>query len=153
MVKIVEDETSSSPARRAIIGWQQRTWFEGDGRAEDWGDSAYRGSWKNHQIESALADFQAANPGTPASAYLNSLGMACKAPSGPSPADVRCEIELPIGVRCDILFGVPGSPPIPKQLEGQVPAILRTSVALPPSGGLEVSTRILPVPGGRLCHR
>jgi hypothetical protein len=149
-VEIVRDETSSAPARRTIIGWQQRTWFGGEGATLDSTDTV---TWKNDQIKSALSDFQAANPGAPASAYFNSLGMVCKASSGPLPDNVRCEIELPIVVRCGILLGVPGGPPIPKQLEGQVPASLWTSVALLPSGGLKVSTRILPVPEGRLCHR
>jgi hypothetical protein len=150
---IVKDETSSSPARRTIVGWQRETLFSGDGRAADAGVSASLGSWKGHQIESALSDFRAANPGAPASAYFKMLGMICKAPPTPLPDNVRCEIELPVTIRCSTVFLPFGGPPMPRELEGQVPAVLWTSVALPSSGDLKVSTRILPVPGGRLCQR
>lgn len=117
------------------------------------GVSASPGSWKGHQIESALSGFQAANPGAPASAYFKTLGMICKAPPTPWPDNVRCEIELPIIIRCSTVFLPFGGPPMPRELEGQISATLWTSVALPSSGDLKVSTRILPVPGGRLCQR
>jgi hypothetical protein len=151
---IVRDNTSASPGRKTIIGWQWNTWFEGDGAAKDLGGgSSFSDTWKKRQIKSALTDFQIDNPGAPASAYFASLGMTCR-PAATPPQDgaVRCEIELPVVIKCNTLVDIPFAAPLPKELRKPLPATLSMGVEVSNAAVLDVATRIPPLSGGRLCH-
>jgi len=151
---IVRDE-ADTPGRKTIIGRQWNTWFEGDGVAKDLGvDSNFSNSWKKRQIKSALTAFQIDNPGAPASAYFASLGMTCR-PTATSPQDgaVRCEIELPVVIKCGSWVDIPFAAPLPKELRKPLPATLSMGVEVSNSAVLDVFTRISPPLGGRLCHR
>jgi hypothetical protein len=152
---IVGDETSSPAGQKTIIDWQRETMFGGRGSAGDMNDSNLPDSWKKRQIKPAIADFLVGNPGARASDYFLSLGMTCKPATAASRDGVtRCEIELPIWVECiskNLWF--PGGAPVPKELRKPIPALLHMSVNVSTVAMLDVSTRVEPIPGGRLCHR
>jgi len=152
---IIRDETSSPAARRIIIDWQQLTWFGGNGSAVDANNTNLPGSWKKRQITQAVTEFLAGNPGARASDYFLSLGMTCR-PGTTVPNDgvTRCEDELPIWIICrsrNVFF--PGGPPVPEELRKPMSALLHVSVDVSVSALLAASTRVVAVPGGRLCHR
>jgi hypothetical protein len=153
---ILRDETPSASARTTIIKWQRATSFNGDGRAVDWNDDGKSSDTnKKRQIKSEIANFLADSPGGRATDYFLSLGMTCSPDMAILKADVmHCEIELAIWVDCGPTYRwLPGTTPIPKELQKPLPALLRMTVDVSTSTLLGASTRIEPVPGGHLCHR
>jgi hypothetical protein len=149
LMRIVGDESSSSPSRQMLVESEQRTLFNADGVAFD---STYY-SGKRKRIASAIDDFLKAHPEARASAYLASLGMTC----GPAPGEggvERCRIELPVWVQCGSLnIFFPGGAPIPKELREPMVAHLAVSIDVSGPAYGDTFARILPAPGGRLCHR
>jgi hypothetical protein len=153
---IIKDAAPSQPERATIIKWQTHTWFHGRGIA---GDPIYLSRTgdtdKEQRIKLEIANFLADSPGGQASDYFRSLGMACD-PVTPSPkvGVTRCRLELPIHVRCGPTYGpLPGTTPIPREMQEPLPALLRMSVDVSADTLIGVTTRIDPVPGGHLCHR
>lgn len=151
-----DDKAQGSPERATIFKWQVNTSFNGRGRANEGNDSAMSpASNKKRRIELEIANFLADSPGGRASDYFRSLGMACD-PAMPSPKAgvTRCHLELPIQVMCGPTYRrLPGTTPIPKEMQEHLPALLRMSVDLSDDTLIDVTTRIEPVPGGHLCHR
>jgi hypothetical protein len=128
--------------------------FGGGGSASDMNDANLPGTWKKRRIESEVADFLARDPGARASDYFVGLGMICRRVAILEEGVARCEIELQIWAECwskNIFF--PGGPPVPEELRKPLPALLRVSVDVSASMIREPATQVLPVPGGRLCHR
>ena len=151
-----DDEAQASPARATIFKWQVLTSFDGRGRANEGNDSGrFRDSNKKRRIELEIANFLADSPGGRASDYFRSLGMACDPLMPSRKAGVtRCDLELPIQVMCGPTYRrLPGTTPIPKEMQEPLPALLRMSVDLSGDTLIDVTTRIDPVPGGHLCHR
>jgi hypothetical protein len=153
---IVKDKAPSPSAQTTIIAWQGSTWFGGDGSASDMNDDlASSDTIKKRRIKGEIANFLTDRPGERASDYFQSLGMTCN-PAAPSPraGATRCDLELPIQVRCGPTYRfLPGTTPIPKEMQEPIPAVLRMSVELSADTLIDASTRIDPIPGGRLCHR
>ncbi len=117
-------------------------------------DTNLPGTWKKRRIESEVVDFLARIPGARATDYFVGLGMTCRPVIGPEHGVIRCEIELQLWAECwsrNMFF--PGGAPVPEELRKPIPALLRMSVDVSASTIREPSTRVLPVPGGRLCHR
>lgn len=153
---ILPEATASSAARTTIISWQRLTLFDGDGRAGDGGyGSRSFDSYKNHRIKSEIANFLADNPTARATDYLAGLEMTCGAdPTISKAGRTRCDLELPIWVQCGPTYRfLPGTTPIPGQLQKPLPALLRMRIDLSGNTVLETFTHIDPVPGGHLCHR
>jgi hypothetical protein len=153
---VLRDETPSASARTTIIKWQRATWFDGDGSAGDWNDdNKSSDTIKKRQIKSEIANFLADSPGGRATDYFLSLGMTCSPDTAMPKVDVtHCDIELPISVVCGPTYRwLPGTTPIPEELQKPLPARLRMTVDISTSTLLDASTRIEPVSGGRLCHR
>lgn len=149
-VRIIGDETSSPEGRKTIIKWASVMYFEADGALVKFVGK----SWTELQIESALANFLADNPGTSSSDYFASLGMTCE-PAITSKDDLtRCAVDLPVGIKCTVVKSVPllGTP-VPKELRKPISAVLHVSVSASASTVLDTSARVVPLPGGRLCHR
>jgi hypothetical protein len=148
---IVGDETSSPEGRKTIIEWDRGTTFGGDGV---WRPPVGGGRWKKQQIASALTDFLAGNPGSRPSDYFASLGMTCRPAGNPKDDLTRCEIDLPVWVQCTVMMSWPFyAATVPKELRKPIPAILHVSVSASASPVLDTSAQVIPVPGGRLCHR
>jgi hypothetical protein len=158
---ITGEEKPGPSARATIIDCQRRTWFGGDGSASEVIDvGAPRDNWKSHtwknqQVRAAIGNFLADSPGGRATDYFLSLGMTCSPVMATPGNDVtQCAIDLPIWVNCGPTYRwLPGTTPIPKELQKPIPAFLRMSVDLSASAVLATSTRIDPIPGGHLCHR
>jgi hypothetical protein len=149
---VVSDEVSSSQARMTIMNWQRTTSFRADGSAVELIGSKSN-TLKKLSIEKALAEFQAANPDRRPVDYFTSVGMTC------SPAVARsnafsCEVELPIAFGCyslNVYF--PWGAPVPAELRNPMPGYLQMKLDVASNGLLNTTTRIAPVPGGRLCQR
>lgn len=151
---IVGDETSSPAERRAIMEWQRLTAFREDGSSVDVSNANLPGATKKQLISSSLADFLAGQPGSRASDYFLGLGMMCRFGIAPKDDVTRCEIDLPITIKCASLnMFFPGGAPVPEELRKPMPALLRVSVDVSAATLIDMSTRIVPVTGGRLCHR
>lgn len=153
---IIKEKAPSQPERAIIFGWQVLASFNGQGRAVDGNDSGMSpDSNKKRRIKLEIANFLADSPGGRASDYFRSLAMACDpAMSSPKAGVTRCHIELPIQVTCGPTYRfLPGTTPIPKEMQEPLPALLRMSVDLSGDTLIDVTTRIDPVPGGHLCHR
>jgi hypothetical protein len=153
---IIKEKPPSQPERATIIEWQAHTWFHGRGVAGDSNTTDRAGDTnKKRQIRLEIANFLADSPGSQASDYFRSLGMACDPVTSPPKSSVtRCLLELPIQVRCGPTYGpLPGTTPIPKEMQEPLPALLRMSVDVSADTLVGVTTRIDPVPGGHLCHR
>lgn len=151
---IVEDETSSPTARNTIIDWQQFTSFGANGSALDSNNTNLPGSWKKRRIEAAIAEFLADNPGARASDYFGGLGMTCAPAAIPKSDVAQCDIELPIWAECvslNVFF--PWGAPIPEELRKPMPAFLQVRIGVSATAFLGTATRVVPVPGGRLCQR
>lgn len=145
------DETSSSSGRVAILELSAKTIFTGEGRGGLSSDESRRQKLK---IEQKLDSFLGDHPGARASDYFASLGMACMSLSNSKSGLVRCEADLPIWARCEKWRFVPfGHVPVPKELEQPIRAVLHVSVSLVDTAVVNVSSRVLAVAGGRLCHR
>jgi hypothetical protein len=153
---ITGDETTSSAGRKAIIAWERGTGFSGDGKESvwiDWSRPPYY-TWKKNKIASDLTDFLVSNPGAKAGDYFVGLGMTCRHNASIGNDVTRCETELPVWVECasmNVYF--PGGAPVPEELRKPIAALLAVSIDVSASEFLDTSTRVLPVPGGRLCHR
>ena len=151
---IVGDNTSTTDPLKTIIDWQSWTSFRGDGSAVDSSQPPLPGTWKTRRIGAAIAHFLASNPKAQARDYFVSLGMACKPETSPRGNVTRCESVLPVSVECvslNVYF--PGGASIPKELQKPIPATLQVNVIVSTSTLIDTSTQILPLPGGRLCHR
>jgi len=153
LMRIVGDESSSSPSRQTLVEEGQRTLFNGDGAAFNSVDRSRFAYASENRLALAIADFLKAHPEARASAYLVSLGMTC----GPAPGEggvERCRIELPVRVQCGSLnIFFPGGAPVPRELREPIVARLAVSIDVSGSAFGDTFTRILPAPGGRLCHR
>jgi hypothetical protein len=152
---VIKDKAPEPSARATIIEWQGVTMFGGDGSAADLNDLKSADSNKRRQIKLEIANFLADRPRGQASDYFRSLGMTC-GPATPSTkvGVTRCDLELPIQVECGPTYRfLPGTTPIPKEMQGLLPAPLRTSVDLSADTLIDVTTRSDPIPGGHLCHR
>lgn len=145
-LSVITDEPSISPSQKPIIDWLNPTRLEGDGSVFD--------SYLVERIKPSITEFFVGNPGVRAHEYFLSLGMACQpAVFAPRVQTTRCEIELPIWVKCQSKNMLPGLVPPPKELRKPIPALLRMSLDVSDRTVLEAQVRIGPVPGGRLCHR
>jgi len=161
MLHVIRDEAPNPPGRKVIRNWQSRTLFGGDGSASDATDSNVPGmsskylpgTWKRGRIESEVADYQTRNPGAPATAYFAELGMTCRSATVSQAEGIRCAIDMPVWVQCWAMNFFPGGPPVPKELRKPLPAVLHVSVEMSGSTIHEPHTQVLPLPGGRLCHR
>jgi hypothetical protein len=152
---IVKDRSAIPEGPKTIIAWQRETLFGGDGSASDSpGEGHPRETWKKQRIQADLASFLAGNPERPAAAYFVGLGMSCMTRAVSSKdAATRCEIELPIWIRCSSLnVFLPWRQPVPRGLEKPMLAHLSMSVGVSANVVLDVSTRVDPIPGGHLCH-
>ena len=110
--------------------------------------------WTKQEILSAMNKFLTAQPKSRPSDYFQGLGMTCR-PAPSAVVDVtQCEIEVPIHVQC---FSTnewkPWGSPLPDELQKPLPAQLRLQADVSRNALLDVDVRVLPVPGGRLCHR
>lgn len=150
-----DDKAQDSPERRTILSWQVTTSFNGHGKANEGTIGGVPFGNKKGRIEAEIANFLADSPGGRASDYFRSLGMACDpAPSSPKAGVTRCDLELPIRVTCGPTYRfLPGTTPIPKEMQEPLSAVLRMSVDLSDVTLIHITTRIDPVPGGHLCHR
>ena len=151
---IIGDETSSPQARRTMMGWQWFTSFGADGSSVDSNNTNLPGTWKKRQIESDIAGFLAGNGNASASDYFRGLGMTCVPVPAPKPDVTRCNVELPIWFGCyslNVFF--PGGPPVPEELRNPMPGFLRMTVDVSAQAFVDTATRVVPVPGGRLCYR
>lgn len=152
---VISDEKSNIDARKTIIDWQSWTSFSGDGSAADTMDlGSLETTWKSRQLRSEIRLFLTGNPGTRPSDYFVGLGMTCRSIDRPAADVTRCQIDLPVLVECvslNVYF--PWGAPIPKELQRPIPALLHVRVDVSTSALLDTFTRVLPIPGGRLCHR
>jgi hypothetical protein len=148
---IIVDDAASSAAEMTIVRWHgggmrydpnglERPPFEHD-------------PWKKQEIASAVSEYLAGNPGVRADAYFVSLGMTCRAGS-PKAAPTRCAIDLPIAAQClSLNMFYPFGLPVPKELRKPFPAVLSVTVDVTASDIVGAHSQILPITGGRLCHR
>ena len=154
LLHIVRDEAPSPAGHKTIIDWQRLTLFAGDGSASDGNDTNLPGSWKKRRIEWEVSDFLVRNPAARGADYFVELGMTCRPGTVSQEAVTRCEIEMQIWAECwskNIFF--PGGAPVPEGLRKPFPALLRVRVDELGSTVREPFTQVLPIPGGRLCHR
>jgi len=149
------DETSPKE-RQTLIAWGRTPGFLGDGRPMDSENSK---ASRRKQIAYGLAVFQEQHRGAPARDYLASLGMTCGAVDA-KPVDTRqreltrCAAELPVQVQCTVMISWPFlSTPVPKELREPIAAFLQMTIDVSGSDIIDSSVRVMPVPGGRLCHR
>lgn len=147
----IADEESSSKERGLLIAWGRVGGFLGDGSPMG-GDGP--SAWRKREIASGLADFQKAHPGSQGRDYLADLGMVCGLVRGPTAEQTRCAMELRVWVTCTVKFGWPYFPnPVPKELRKPIAAVLQMTIDVSASDVLDASAQIVPLPGGRLCHR
>ena len=152
-LSVVTDEPSIPPGQKPMIDWLKATRFAGDGSASD-SPAVGRDSDKVRRIKAGITEFFVSNPGVRAHEYFLSLGMTCRpAVFAPRVETTRCEIDLPVWVKCQSKNMLPGVVPPPKEFRKPIPALLRLSLDVSDRTVLDVRTRIDPVPGGRLCHR
>ncbi|WP_422001478.1 hypothetical protein [Reyranella sp.] len=145
----VADETSGSKQRETLIAWGRVNNFQGDG-TNSWNNTQ---AWRSRQIGLGLADFRKAHPGSQGPDYLAHLGMTCT-PSGGSKADpTRCEVELSVWARCVAKLGMLFPAPVPEELRKPIAAVLQMTIDVSGSDILASSVQVVPLPGGRLCHR
>ena len=157
-VLYVQRNPEPAPAGRAtMINWYRHVVFDGEGQGGQgpYGEGGTFYSNKDDKIRSEVMDFLADSPGNRAVDYFIHLGMTC----GPAPTSLkgivtRCQVELPVSVRCGPTYQfLPGTTPIPEQMQKALRALLQTSVDLSANAVLRTTSRVAPVPGGRLCHR
>ncbi len=103
---------------------------------------------------SSMNKFMSTRPKSRPSDYFVELGMSCGLAAAAAPLDVaRCEIEVPIFVQC---FSTneqkPWGSPLPDEMQEPRPARLRLQADVSRAALLDVD-RVLPAPGGCLCHR
>lgn len=154
----VQRDAEPMPAGHAIIvNWYRNADFGGEGRGGQgpYGDGQTFYSNKDDKIRSEVANFLADRPGSRVVDYFIHLGMTCgPVPTSSKGAAARCQVELPVSVRCGPTYGfLPGTTPIPEQLRRPFSALLQTSVDLSAGTVLATTSRVAPVPGGHLCHR
>lgn len=157
-VLYIQLDPEPMPAGRAtMVSWYRQVVFSGDGQGGQgtYGESGVFYSNKDDKIRSEVKDFLADSPGGRAVDYFIHLGMTC----GPAPTSskgivIRCQAELLVSVRCAPTYQfLPGTTPIPEQMQKPLPALLQTSVDLSADKLLTTTSRVDPVPGGRLCRR
>lgn len=145
---------------RIVINWYRSSDFDGDGpgRPGPYGDGEVRFLDKEDKIRLEVARFLAESPKGWASDYFVALGMTCGPPSVMSmigATRARCEIELPVRVMCrpSYVSRPLSSAPIPEPFQQPLDAVLHVGVDVSATGVLGTSSRVYPVPGGRLCPR
>jgi hypothetical protein len=147
----IADRESSSKERNTLIAWG-RGGFLGDGRSTDW--EGRKAAWRKREIALGLADFQKAHPGSQGRDYLTGLGMTCGPVRDPNAEETRCAVGLSVWVTCTVKFGWAFLPnPVPKELSKPIAAILQMTIDVSGSDILDSSVQVMPLPGGRLCHR
>jgi hypothetical protein len=151
VLQIVDDRATSSMERRAIVSWASSPGFWGNGKSMDWvGAKDKRKEW----IALSLISFHKSNPGARARDHFVGLGMACVPVGDPKTELARCDVELPIWVKCAVMMSWPfGATPVPKELQRPIPAVLQMTIDVSASAVLDTSVQVMPIPGGRLCHR
>ncbi len=102
-------------------------------------------------ILTAMNRFLASHPKDRPIDYFRELGMTCTPATSTTADVVRCDVELPIQVKCSPRGKM--GPPLPDELQRPMPARLSWQVDISQSALLSGEARVRPVPGGRLCHR
>ena len=148
-MEIADREESGSKEGRSLFAWARVGGLSGDGKSMGWGDAK---ASRKRKVAVGLADFQMAHPVALPRDYLADLGMTC---ASSAKAELsRCAVELPVWVRCTVKFGWPFlSTPVPKELQKPIAAILQMTIDVSASDILDSSVQVVPLPGGRLCHR
>ena len=147
------DETAASGAR-VVLNWYRNVDFDGEGRGGrgPYGEGQTFYNSKDDKIRLEIAAFLAGSPGDRAARYFIGLGMTCDPPS--KGGVTRCQIDLPVRARCGPTYRfLPGTTPIPGELQKPFPALLRVRLDLSADSLIEIFSQVDPVSGGRLCHR
>lgn len=148
----IADQKSSSKERDTLVVWGGTIGFHGDGTSTDWERTK---AWRRRQIAYGFAVFQERHQPSQARDYLAGLGMTC-APFDDTPkaGRERCAVEFPVHVTCTVKFGWAYFPnPVPRELRKPIAAILQMTIDVSASDVLDSSVQVVPLPGGRLCHR
>jgi hypothetical protein len=142
---------SASTERDPLMAWGGTVGFHGDGTSNDWEGTK---AWRRRQIAYSYAVFRESHLPSQPRDYLLSLGMTC-APldNEPKARRERCAVELPVSATCNGKFGMLFRPPVPKALRQPIAAVLQMTIDVSASDILDLSVRVVPPPGGRLCHR
>ena len=145
----------NTASANAILGLIFDIRFEPDGQARMRIDPKSSELTTKRMILSAMNRFMSAQPKNRPSDYFVELGMSCRPAAASATVDVtRCEIEVPIHVQCFSTNALePWGSPLPDELQKPLPARLRLQADVSRNALLDVDVRVLPVPGGRLCHR
>lgn len=144
----IADEKSGSQARDTLLAWSRHVNFNGNG--DTWDGSK---AWRKAEFGRGLASFLETHPGAQARDYLADLGMRCSSISAETSDLTRCEVELSVWVRCTAKLGWLFPAPVPKEMRKPIAAILQMTIDVSASDILDSSTRMAPLPGGRLCER
>lgn len=144
----IADEKSGSQARDTLLAWSRHVNFNGNG--DTWDGSK---AWRKAEFGRGLASFLETHPGAQARDYLADLGMRCSSIRAETSDLTRCEVELSVWVTCTAKLGVLFPPPVPKEMRKPIAALLQMTIDVSASDILESSTRMVPLPGGRLCER
>jgi len=142
------DETSSSEGRIALLKLGIGGFFSGDGRGASWHRDKIIKVEK--EVQGLMENDAAARP----SDSFTRLGMTCTPASLAMAAVVQCDVDLPVWFRCSKFtpFGF-GQKPIPTELRPLMPAVLHMSVDMAGATLVKTGSNVVPVQGGRLCHR
>jgi hypothetical protein len=150
------DETAAGGAR-IVLNWYRNADFDGEGRGGrgPYGEGQTFYNSKDDKIRLEIAHFLADSPGGHAATYFIDLGMTCDPPPTMSKGGMtRCQIDLPVRARCGPTYRfLPGTTPIPEELQKPFPALLRVRLELSADTLIEIFSQVDPVSGGRLCHR
>lgn len=150
------DETAGF-ATRVIVDWYRNSDFDGDGQGGlgPYGDGKTYYSNKDEKIRADVLHFIADHPERRAADYFVDLGMTCGSSATTSrPGVTHCQVSLPVQVRCGPTYRfLPGTTPIPDQLQKPFAGVLHVSVGLSTNAPLKTLAQVYPVPGGRLCHQ
>lgn len=151
VLKIIDDKAASTKERQTIIAWASSPGFWGNGESMAWvGANDKRREW----ITLSLTDFRNSNPESRARDYFISLGTICVPAGDPKAERARCNVELPVWVKCTVMMSWPfGATPVPKELQRPIPAVVQMTIDVSASAVLDTSVQVMPLPGGRLCHR
>lgn len=151
---VYRGKAANTASANAILGLIWQTSFDPDGRARMRMDPKSSEPWTKQEILSAMNKFLTAQPKSRPSDYFLGLGMTCR-PAPSAVVDVtQCEIEVPIRVQCfSTNESKPWGSPLPDEFQEPLPARLRLQADVSRTALLNVDVRVLPVPGGRLCHR
>lgn len=148
-LRILKEKDAPPTARNTIIKWAPSFW--GDGTSM--GDVGEEGRTKR-RITLTFDAFLVENPAVRLGDYFDGLGMACRPKGNPTDGLRHCHIDLPVWIQCTVVISWPfGATPVPKELQKPIAAVLHMAVDLSASAVLAASAQVIPLPGGRLCHR